>query len=58
MELGESEKKLLDAAERGDIDEVTRLIESGASVNVTDSVSHMCNEHTGDTGDCVMLQVC
>ena len=55
MEIGEmSERMLLNAAERGDIDEVTRLIKSGVSVNVTNLVSHMCNDYTGD---CVMHQV-
>ena len=49
-----SKEGLLNAAERGDIDEVTRLIKSGVSVNVTNSVSHMCN---GRTGDSVMHQV-
>ena len=48
------EEELLNTAERGDIDEVTRLIKSGVSVKVTNSVSHMCNDHTGD---CVMHQV-
>ena len=38
------EEELIIAAERGDIDKVTRLIKSGVSVNVTNSVSHMCNK--------------
>ena len=36
------EQKLRDAAERGDIGEVVRLIESGVSVNLSDGVSSDC----------------
>ena len=36
------EQKLRDAAERGDIGEVVRLIESGVSVNSSDGVSSDC----------------
>ena len=42
----DGEQKLRNAAQRGDVSEVRRLIESGISVNQTGRVSHVYSDCT------------
>lgn len=50
------QQELLDAAERGDLTEVTRLLESGASIEARDDYAETALHKAADRGDVAMMK--